>query len=336
MHDALQELAHLVRSYRVVRSLDLLIMSGGGQLCELWGGPWSHPYNVFKFCTLAKLARTPVFIVGVGAGPLQHPLSKFFARWSVRLANYTSFRDIESQALLRRIGAKAKTHVYPDPAYALDLRDYLIATRSERSRLKVGLNPIGFCDPRLWPRKDDATYCRYLDKLANFSSWLLAQGYDLEVFTGEIGVDRFAIEDLSRRVLVSAIASGLPRIVCRAVPSVKELLVQMSDLDFVITSKFHGVIFSHLLTKPVIALSYHPKIDDLMRAVGHDQYCLDIEGFEVRSLVERFTSLVRESDDLSSRFRKKAVAYKDAVQLQFEEILSKTGRKHVAGLGSFS
>src|SRR5262249_48221490 len=60
IHDCLQELAHFIRSYRIVRSLDLLIMSGGGQLCELHG---DLPYNVFKFCVLARLARTPVFIV---------------------------------------------------------------------------------------------------------------------------------------------------------------------------------------------------------------------------------------------------------------------------------
>jgi hypothetical protein len=50
LHDIARELAHLVRSYSVVKSLDLLIMSGGGQLCDLHG---DLPYNVFKFCVLA-------------------------------------------------------------------------------------------------------------------------------------------------------------------------------------------------------------------------------------------------------------------------------------------
>ena len=200
IHDLVQELVHLVRSYRVVKSLDLLVMSGGGQLCELWGGAWMHPYNVFKFCMLAKMAGTPVFIVGVGAGPLDHPLSKFFARWSVRLASYTSFRDIESQTLVRSLGATRETHVYPDPAYALDLESYATCRPSANARLKVGLNPMGFCDPRIWPRKDDEAYQEYLDKVVAFILWLVSQNYCVEVFTTEISVDHYAIADLQKRL----------------------------------------------------------------------------------------------------------------------------------------
>ena len=207
LHHCIQEILFLLRSYRIVRSLDILIMSGGGQLCELYG---PLPYNVFKFCVLAKLSRTPVFLVGVGADLLKRPYNRFFAKWSVRLANYTSFRSLESQALIVSLGVKKETHVCPDPAYALDIRDYVASRRSdmlttaeaqallrnsgctvnlerrviaaapERVALKIGLNPIGFCDPRRWPRRDEAVYRRYLDNFATFSTWALGQGYHLE------------------------------------------------------------------------------------------------------------------------------------------------------------
>ena len=187
-----KELVHLIRSYNIIRSLDLLIMSGGGQLCELHG---DLPYNVFKFCVLARLSGTPVFIVGVGADLLKRPWNKFFARSSVRLANYVSLRSEESQAVIRNLGVKTETHVCPDPAYSLNLPEYLAAEssstltvaesqdllrslnveigilagpdstriaipqgdptirKSKARRPTVGLNPMGFCDPRCWPRK---------------------------------------------------------------------------------------------------------------------------------------------------------------------------------------
>jgi len=69
--EALRESIFLVRSFKVLRDLDLLIISGGGQLCELWGGPWSHPYNLFKFSVLARLAGTRLYILNVGAEPLE-------------------------------------------------------------------------------------------------------------------------------------------------------------------------------------------------------------------------------------------------------------------------
>jgi len=367
IHDVVREMAHLVRSYRVVKSLDLLIMSGGGQLCDLHG---DLPYNVFKFCVLAKLSNTPVFIVGVGADRLERPWARFFARWSVRLANYTSFRSKESQALIRSTGVTIRTDVCPDPAYALAVPEYLAADRSKaltsgqsedllralgvelgvpthqkhvnscnsHSRRKrpaagpkplVGLNPMGFCDPRRWPRKDDAAYRNYLDKLAAFSAWLLERDYDLEIFTSDAITDVFAIEDLKARILSAVPQNQASAVVFRPLPTLRELLVQMSAFDYVITPKFHGVIFSHLLRKPVIALSYLSKIDDLMRTVGHDEYCLDIGGFDLDTLIERFQSLVDERDYLTALFGKVSQSYASQLRSHFDNLF---GGEVVAGM----
>jgi polysaccharide pyruvyl transferase WcaK-like protein len=362
IYDCVRELAHLIRSYNAVRSLDLLIFSGGGQLCELHG---DLPYNVLKFCVLAKLSNTPVFIVGVGADLLERPLNKFFAKWSVRLANYTSFRSHESQALVQSLGVKTETHVCPDPAYALDIRDYVtaessnaltpdqseallrnlgiethtyvcpdsaygcdpesdpIASPSNALKPKVGLNPMGFCDPRRWPRKDNAAYCHYLDRLTALSKWILAHDYRLEIFTSDIIVDVFAIEDLKKRLLVGASSDERSRLVFRPVLTLKELLLQMSTFEFVVTSKFHGVIFAHLLGKPVIALSYLSKINHLMRAVGHDRYCLDIERCDDKELIETFQLLVAERACLSSLFSKVSATYADALRTHFDNLFGR-------------
>jgi polysaccharide pyruvyl transferase WcaK-like protein len=380
VRDVAREFLHLIRSYKIVRSLDLLIMSGGGQLCELHG---DLPYNVFKFCVLAKLSNTPLFIVGVGADLLERPLNRFFARWSVRLADYASFRSDESQALIRSLGVTKETHVCPDPAYALGVPEYLAAESSNtltnaesqdllrtlgaemetqvrtypahafglqghptakpsnKPKLKVGLNPMGFCDPRRWPRKDEAVYRDYLDKVAAFSAWLLTQGYHLEIFTSDALTDVFAIEDLKKKLVAVVSADEASKVVFRPLPTLKELLRQMSTFDYVITSKFHGVIFSHLLGKPMIALSYLPKIDHLMRAGGYDRYCLDIEHFDVKTLIESFQSLVDERDYLRALFRETSTTYADALRVHFDNLfgaevvtqvrLAETGSAEVAG-----
>ena len=320
LRNSTRELALLARSYRVLRSLDLLIVSGGGQLCDLW---WDLPYNIFKFCALAKLSNRPAIIVGVGADRLIGRSAKVFARWAVRLATYTSFRDVESQALMQSLGVKKQTHVCPDPAYALPLQDYELGRPSNTPRAKVGLNPMGFCDPRMWPRRDSAVYNRYIDKLATFSSWLLTKNYDLELFTSDAGVDMYALEDLKERLVAGASPEVSSRITSRPVNSLQDLLFQMSTFDFVVTPKFHGVVFSHLLARPLIALSYMPKIDHLMRAVGHDQYCLDIEHFDVEALKAAFESLVRNADDLQRLFRTTAAIYRERLRAEFDSLSSR-------------
>ena len=63
-----REILHFARGYRFLRSQDLLIVSGGGQLDEEWGGPWGHPFALFKWALLARTARVPCAFVSVGAG----------------------------------------------------------------------------------------------------------------------------------------------------------------------------------------------------------------------------------------------------------------------------
>jgi polysaccharide pyruvyl transferase WcaK-like protein len=317
-----REAAHLGRSYGRLRSLDTLIIAGGGQLSELWGGPWSHPYNVFKFSLLTKLARRKLVFLNVGAGPLKSGLSKAFVHWSIRMADYVSFRDIESKELACGSGVKRPTHVFPDSAYALDVSRYNAVTRAGSAKPVVGLNPIGFCDPRIWPRKDAPVYNNYIEKLADFSLWLLDNNYDLRLYSAEASVDIYALEDLGNRLRNRLSAADLERICRPSAGTVSGLMQEMSGFDFVVTAKFHGVVFSHLLGKPVIALSYHPKIDDLMRKVGHSQYCLDIAAFGNKDLENTFAALVNDTEQLKARFRRTAASYSETLKAQFDDLFA--------------
>jgi len=38
----------------------------------------------------------------------------------------------------------------------------------------------------------------------------------------------------------------------------------MSMMDYVVTCRFHGMIFAHLLNKPILAVARHPKVTELM------------------------------------------------------------------------
>jgi len=319
-----REVVHLRRSFKVLRSLDSLIIAGGGQLGELWHGPWSHPYNIFKFSVLTKLANRKLLFLNVGAGPLDSILSRMFVRYSVCLADYVSFRDAASQTLVHGLGVKRETHVFPDSVYALDISDYETGNVVRTPKRLVGLNPIGFCDPRIWPKKDVHAYSRYLDNLAAFSLWLVSRNYGLRIFSGEASVDVYALEDLQERLLKSLSSADISEICVPPSESVKTLVAEMSGFDFVVTSKFHGIVFSHLLAKPVIALSYHNKIDDLMRTVGHSHHCLNIESFDDECLIKTFTSLVEDAQELKARFRLTAGSYSDALKAQFDKLFLPT------------
>jgi polysaccharide pyruvyl transferase WcaK-like protein len=329
--DVMREGMFLARSYSVLRSLDILIISGGGQLDELWGGAWAHPCNLFKFSLLTKLAGRKLYFLDVGAERLPHRLSRFFAKSALRMADYVSFRDVHSQTVVQSLGVKGKTYVLADPAYALDAARCLNGNSRGPSRPTVGINPMGFCDPRVWPRKEQPLYEAYLEKMTRFSLWLLDQGYSLKLFSTSPGVDKQAVADLKGRVLSryaprdsnAGAAKSSGEVVEEArCGGVQELLREIGRCDFVLTSKYHGVIFSHLLRKPVIALSYQTKIDAAMQAMRLGDFCASIEYFEAEWLVGAFRSLVDGRETIEAQEGSAVAAFTEALRKQFDGLFA--------------
>src|SRR5262249_43753597 len=159
--------------FYILKSFDILVISGGGQLTESWGGPWQFPYTIFKWVLMAKLARVQPIILNVGAGPLTLSLSKYFSRTALSLADYVSFRDTKSAQLTEQIGFKGHKSVGPDLVYSLDLPS-LPPKRSpaRRQPAVAGIAPMPWGKSALYPDQDPLVYRSLLAALGGLASWL--------------------------------------------------------------------------------------------------------------------------------------------------------------------
>jgi polysaccharide pyruvyl transferase WcaK-like protein len=316
-----QELTFLIRSYRIVRSLDLLIVNGGGQLTE-WGGPWAFTYTVFKWVSLARVLNVRCYVLDIGVGPLTRPLAKFFARRALLCAEYVSFRDEESCTLARQIGYTGPAHVYLDSVYslAIPIRDGSAGRRSGRKPI-VAVSPMPYCDPRVFAEKNQSVYDAYIRTLGRFTAHLLRHGCAVALLSGDIGVDPIAVEDLQRALKNEGITAASRSLTVERVESTQDLLARMSAVDFVVTSRFHGVVFAHLLNKPVVALSHHPKVAALMNDLGLAKYCVqDLRSFDAGQLTQTFEALVADEDQIRGRMTERLAAYRGRLAGQFDEL----------------
>ncbi len=319
-----QEIVFLFRSFRIVKSLDLLVINGGGQLTE-WGGPWQFPYRIFKWIALAKLAGIKRVFLNVGAGPLTQPLSKFFVRRALRLADYVSFRDEESLALVRQIGFGGRSRVFPDSAYSLESPVPKVSGRHPRAdKGRVGIAPVPYCDPRAFAEKNQAVYDAFIRKLGLFASWLIKDNYGVALFGSDIGIDPLAIDDL-QSVLRSEgiIVAGSSRIINESSRTLEELLARMSLMDYVVTCRFHGVVFAHMLNKPVLAVSHHPKMTTLMDDIGLGKYCVDIRTFDLDILTKTFAAVVKDADEIKEHMAERLTRNREELNAQLDELFSK-------------
>jgi polysaccharide pyruvyl transferase WcaK-like protein len=306
---------------------DLLIISGGGQLTEK-DGPWGFPYTIFKWVVLARSAGVRCVFLNVGAGPLTQPLSKFFVRRALLAADYVSLRDSKSQALVQKIGFTGESRVCPDSAYGLEVAAVRGSARETGSQSIVGFAPMDYCDPGpggYQAEKDQIVYDAFIRKLASFASWLISRSHALALFGTDFGVDPKAIQDLQSALLSYHGISSRQCGVDHSVKSVRDLLVAMSGMDYVVTCRFHGVVFAHLLEKPVLAIAPHPKVAELMADLELSNYCVDARDFDASALADKFASMVANADEIKSRMATKLTRNRQLLRYQFDELFDLKG-----------
>ncbi|HXX62633.1 MAG TPA: polysaccharide pyruvyl transferase family protein [Bacteroidota bacterium] len=313
------EFFYLLRSFKNLLGFDLLVVSGGGQLDDYWGGPWSHPYTLAKWGTVARIVGARFVFMSVGAGPIDYSLSKRFIRYALSLARYRSYRDQKSRALIQSIGYPTEDPVYPDLAYSL-LTEAAEPKGKNGGELVIGVGPMSYFHPDLWPEKDQSVYDGYLRKLATFVQRRIGEGCCILLFPGEVGSDRAAMDDLQRMLKENGVEPS--RLMRPDVHTVPELMKALARTDIVVASRFHGVLLAHVAIKPVIALSYHMKIDALMEEMGHGKYCLNIKTFEPERFEQAFQTLRRSLPEEHACIERKTREYRDLLDRQYDIVFN--------------
>ena len=319
------ELLFLLRSLRVLFSLDLLIISGGGQLLDSWGGPWKYPYTIFKWVALARLSGTRCYVINVGAGPLTHRLSNYFIRTALHLSSYTSFRDQHSLALSRSAGFMRSSTVYPDTVYGLDVSADTISRALRRQAGPiVGISPMAYCDPRRYWHKDVETYRQFICKLSLFAAQIVRDQYFVEIFSTDIEFDTDAMGDLMQALTENQEGICAGHVAHVATPGIEALLSEISTMDYVVTCRFHGVVFAHLMNKPVLALAHHQKVTSLMADLGLAEFCLDIRNLDPESLLSAFTRMVEREGEIRDLMSQTVKRNRILLEEQFDELFKGT------------
>lgn len=316
-----KEVIHLVRAYRLLKGVRLVLVSGGGQLDDYWGGAWAHPYALFKWGFIAKAVGAKYAFLSVGTCTLESKLSVFFIRQALRMADYRSYRDHDSKMLLRHITITCKDAVYPDLAFSYGLRSAVRTSHKTESGRVVAVSPIAYLSRYAWPRKDVLLYERYFDELIAFIYKLVSQGYFVVLFSTDTP-DRHVVSDLVIRLY----ENGEPKIrrrIRRADPdTIEDLHRELVNVDYVVASRLHGVLLSHLLALPVLAISYDRKVDTYMRDMEMADYCLDIHRLEATSLFNAFQELTINQDKIKMRLTQKKKDYARALEKQYDFVLN--------------
>jgi polysaccharide pyruvyl transferase WcaK-like protein len=312
------EVEHTVRSFRILKGFDMLVVAGGGQLDEEWGGAWKHPFALFKWSNLARLRGVRFVILSVGVCALDSQRAKTFIASALRNADYRSYRDERSRQIAQSLFAAGQHRLVPDLAFSLPIRT-TAPERGASANLCVGISPIVYCDPRAWPKADADLYADYKRKMAHLIARLLQRGFSVTLFTSA-SADLHALQEIRLEVEPLLNVDTAPRLKQVNTNAVNAILQQIPLMDIVIASRLHGIILSHLNGKPVLAISHDAKVDIHMRDAGQEQFCLDIHRLDAEIMLERFDALHARAEDVRNEILRIRAQYRAALEKQYDDV----------------
>lgn len=283
----LRPLGALSRIRRFLDSVDVLIVSGGGQLDDFHDGAWGHPYHLLVWIALARLSGARVAIVAVGLDRLRSRVSCAFVLAALRLAHYRSFRDAGTLQALRRLGWHGKAAVCPD--LALGLRDS--AAPAPGGGMLAVLSPIS---ERAWTAPGDARQLAYLERLAAAGAWLHQAGARLRIVCSQHVMDRDAAAQLAALLR----ARGVTEVETLESITVVQFLGHVREARLVVASRLHAAILSLVAGVPVVAVAALRKVRQLMHDAGLADYCVDLRSDPAEALIARIARALEREGEL--------------------------------------
>ena len=312
-----KEMMHIAIAYRFMRGFDFLVASGGGQLDDYWGGPWEHPYALLKWGLIARAVGARFIFLSVGTCSLETRLSMFFIRHALKLADYRSYRDQVSKQLLGHLTFTQKDAIYPDLAFSYDIPKALEEQNKPQKPKTVGVSPIAYLSKYSWPKKDLSVYEEYRKHLVLFVEELLLRGYSIVLFSTDIP-DRHVVDEIFDILLKKVGPEAVERLYNPRTHTLEELFAQLSKVNYVVASRLHGILLSHLAYIPVLAISYDRKVDTYMEEIGLSNYCQDIHKLSTKKLIDGFEAMVCNSFLVESRVREITEDYARKLVRQYE------------------
>jgi polysaccharide pyruvyl transferase WcaK-like protein len=296
----------------------MLIMTGTGMLGDFGIGPFELHYEILKWSIMAKLRRSKVLFVSVGAGPLGHPISRWLVKFALSLADYRSYRDMFSRRYLARIGFDtSRDRVYPDLAFSFLRAEIPLAPRQPGPRRIIGLGLMDYYGNGSSPEQGQHIYQDYVQTVTEFAGWLLARGYSVRLLIGDLTYDKRVCGDVFRILEETGVTFETGRMIREPVASVQDLWAQLADTDVVVATRFHNILLALMLDKPVLALSYHDKIRSLMASVGLSEYCQDIATLDGTRLRKQFNALEENAELLRFSLHQKNEECRRALDEQY-------------------
>lgn len=291
--------AEMRAELRAIYEADLVVCVGGGHLNAVKG--LGGDLNVFYLTLpiiLAERLGKPVVYGPQSYGPFWGFAQKYLVLKALNNANFVMAREAISYNLLLDLGVK-KDHVLltVDSGFAftsdqkVDVREmYKLPKKSKVVAITM----------RAW---FSGARREALEKsFAKFIDFLHGKGYEV-LLVPQVTTHYRADDDRIAEARIADYCQGKKPVLVADAAEAGQLKSLYDDVDFVVGTRFHSVIFALTSYIPCMAVEYDHKTSGIMQSLGLGEWVISLNDVTAKDLRAMFTKLEKNAESYVGHVR---------------------------------
>lgn len=299
------------KTYELFMNAKAAFVKGGGFLHAYEG--LTDTYKIYFFLYHINLALSmgiPVFVMPNSYGPFASQASRRMVRKCLSKCQLVYSREsISQRVLMDNCGVNSilsrDLAMYLEKDHSFNAREYLTEKGIKMEKGKtVGITVRPYRFPGA-PNPDEL-YEQYKESICNLILWLLENKYH-PVLIEHVFSENYHERDI---ICINEIAASLKGkgkhvgVFSDLTLNCKQMKSIYAEMDYLVGTRFHSVIFALTEAVPVIAITYGGnKGDGIMKDIGLSDYAVPIDSLSREVLIKRFKSLVDNRDKVSTYIR---------------------------------
>jgi len=296
---------HLREIAALYQEADLIVPVGGGYIRSRKG--LMHRFNIpllLHPLLLGYLLGKPTVLYAQSVGPFQNRFEEALVAFALKRMTLIMLREDTSVALLAKIGVVTNVTRAVDSGFLLSSRKK-IAIRKEYhippESLLVGVTVRDWLEGEAQQQYELAV-AQALDNIIETSH---AHVIFIPQVTANKGDDDRVV---SRRVRDFMHHIDATTLVSDS-PDHHRIKALYDNLDILLGTRFHSVIFSLTSHVPVLAIEYEHKTSGIMRDLGLEDWVIKIEDVTAPRLTELLQKLIQKRTDYQAQLAKTIPPY---------------------------
>lgn len=254
----------LNKTSQSLKNADIIISCGGNQLHSLIG--FSFLRNLYPLIWGKLICKKPLMIFSQSIGPINGYLNRHILKFFLERVDYITLRENVSERYLLDVLRIRNPNILvtADALFMLDLTSQNLKHNKRAIFQKIGITV------RQWFFIHRKFYYHYIRVIASFIDYL-NEIYDVDVVLFSFSrVHRYE-DDLTACKEVYNLVKDKNRLnlIQLGDLSFNEISKELLDIDALIGTRMHSVIFASMLDIPSVAISYqHHKGEGISKMLG--------------------------------------------------------------------